>query len=188
MFAFFLVLTVSWLFVAERRQGTLKRLRAAPLSKAQIMLGKLLPCFALSVTQGLLLLGAGKLIFDMKWGPAPLWLLPVVACTSLAAMGMALFVASLARTETQVSIYGTILVVLLGLLSGCIVPRALMPERLREVSLITPHAWALDAYNQLLLNTSTQGPNYGLVATSCAVLAGFGVGFLGLAWGFLKVE
>ena len=29
MFAFFLVLTVGWLFVAERRQGTMVRLRAA---------------------------------------------------------------------------------------------------------------------------------------------------------------
>ena len=32
-FAFFLVLTVGWLFVAERRHGTLVRLRAAPLAR-----------------------------------------------------------------------------------------------------------------------------------------------------------
>src|SRR5205085_1997798 len=38
-FAFFLVLTVGWLFVSERRQGTLKRLRAAPLSRSEILLG-----------------------------------------------------------------------------------------------------------------------------------------------------
>jgi ABC-type Na+ efflux pump permease subunit len=185
MFAFFLVLVVSWLFVAERRQGTLKRLRAAPLSKAQILLGKLLPCYLLSVTQGLFLLAAGKLVFDMKWGSSPGWLIPLVLTTSFAAMGLALFVASLARTETQVSIYGTILVVLLGLLSGCIVPRALMPEQVRNVSLITPHAWALDAYAQLLLNPT---PNIALVATACAVLAGFGIAFLGLAWTCLKLE
>ena len=42
MFAFFLVLTVGWLFVAERRHGTLVRLRAAPLSRGQILLGKLM--------------------------------------------------------------------------------------------------------------------------------------------------
>ena len=35
MFAYFLVLTVGWLFVAERRQGTLKRLRAAPFATAK---------------------------------------------------------------------------------------------------------------------------------------------------------
>jgi ABC-type multidrug transport system permease subunit len=184
-FAFYLVLEVSWLFVDELRQGTLKRLRAAPLSKAQILLGKLLPCYLLSVTQGLFLLAAGKLVFDMKWGASPGWLIPLVLTTSFAAMGLALFVASLARTETQVSIYGTILVVLLGLLSGCIVPRALMPEQVRNVSLITPHAWALDAYAQLLLNPA---PNIALVASACVVLTGFGIAFLGLAWTCLKLE
>src|SRR5207237_1875524 len=67
MFAFFLVLTVGWLFVAERRQGTMKRLVAAPLTKGQILLGKMLPCLLLSLSQGFFLLGAGKLIFGMNW-------------------------------------------------------------------------------------------------------------------------
>src|SRR5690606_23757321 len=86
MFAYFLVLTVGWLFVAELRQGTLQRLRAAPLSRSQILLGKLLPCFALSLAQGLFLLVAGKLVFGMSWGDNPLWLLVVVFTTSLSAM------------------------------------------------------------------------------------------------------
>src|SRR5262249_44087463 len=106
MFAFFLVLTVGWLFVAERRQGSLKRLRAARITRGQILLGKLVPCFLLSLGQGLFLLGAGKLVFAMDWGPEPLWLLAVVVCTSLAAMGLALLIAAAARTETQVAIYG----------------------------------------------------------------------------------
>ena len=69
MFAFFLVLNIGWLFVAERRQGTLKRLRAAPLTRSQILLGKLLPCFVLSMCQAFFLLAAGKVVFGMKWGP-----------------------------------------------------------------------------------------------------------------------
>jgi ABC-type Na+ efflux pump permease subunit len=185
MFAFFLVLTVSWLFVSERRQGTLKRLRVAPITRTEILLGKLLPCYCLSVVQGLALLGAGRLVFGMSWGPEPLWLLPVVLATSLAAMGMALFVATLARTEAQVAIYGTLLVLVLGFISGCIVPRALMPEEIRQLSLVTPHAWALDAYAQLLLSPE---PNYRLVAEGCGVLVLFGAGFIGLAWHFLDLE
>src|SRR5262249_13870341 len=120
MFAFFLVLTVGWLFVAERHQGTLKRLRAAPLSRTQIVVGKLLPCFLMSLFQGLFLLGAGRLVFGMSWGEHPWWLLLVVFTTSLAAMGMALLVATLARTETQVAIYGTLVVLVLAGISGCL--------------------------------------------------------------------
>jgi ABC-type Na+ efflux pump permease subunit len=191
-FAFFLVLTVGWLFVSERRQGTLKRLRAAPLSKAQILLGKTLPCFALSLTQGIVLLVAGKLVFGMNWGPQdwPLWrqaawLLPVVAATSLAAIGLSLLVAALARTETQVAIYGTLLVLVLAGVSGCLMPRDLMPEQMKEFSLVTPHAWALDAYSQLLISTS---PNLVLVGQACIVLTVFGVVLLTVAWWALRLD
>ena len=71
MFAFFLVLTVGWLFVAERKHGTLARLRAAPLTRGQILLGKLLPCLAVSLVQGFFLLLAGRVIFGMTWGSRP---------------------------------------------------------------------------------------------------------------------
>ncbi len=187
MFAYFLVLTVGWLFVAERRQGTLKRLRAAPLSRGQILLGKLLPCFLLSLAQGIFLLGAGKLIFAMSWGPEPWWLLPVVLTTSLSAMGMALLVAAVARTEAQVAIYGTLLVLVLAGVSGCLMgDRELMPENMQRLSLITPHAWALIAYRQLLANAGP--PNLELIGQSCAVLTGFGFGFIFLAWCFLRLD
>jgi ABC-type Na+ efflux pump permease subunit len=187
MFAYFLVLTVGWLFVAERRQGTLKRLRAAPLSRSQILLGKLLPCFLLSVAQGFFLLGAGKLLFDMSWGPEPWWLVPVVFATSLSAMGLAMLVASVARSEAQVAIYGTLLVLVLAGISGCLMgDRDMMPENMQKLSLITPHAWALIAYKQLLANPLA--PNLQLIVQSCLVLCGFGVGFLILAWCFLRLD
>lgn len=192
MFAFFLVLTVGWLFVSERRQGTLKRLRAAPLTRSQILLGKLLPCFVLSVGQALFLLAAGKLVFGMKWGPEQwpfakqaLFILPVVLASSWAAMGLALLIASLARTETQVAIYGTLLVLVLAGISGCLMPSELMPELMRQISLTTPQGWALDAYKQLLLNPS---PDLRRIGEGCLVLLGFGSGFLGVAWSFLRLD
>jgi ABC-type Na+ efflux pump permease subunit len=186
MFAFFLVLTVGWLFVAERRQGTMKRLAAAPVAGWQVLLGKLLPCLVLSLFQGFFILAAGRLIFDMKWGPDPLWLIPLVAATSLAAMGLAMLIAAIARTETQVAIYGTLLVLVLAGLSGCLMgDRNLMPEQMQEISRVTPHAWALDAYRELL--TAGQ-PNLHIVGTACVVLATFGAGFLALAWGLLRLE
>jgi ABC-type multidrug transport system permease subunit len=187
MFAFFLVLTVGWLFVAERRQGTMKRLCAAPLTRGEIVLGKLLPCYALSLFQGSFILGAGWLMFGMTFGPQPLWLVPVVATTSLAAMGLALFVAAVARSETQVAIYGTLLVLVLAGLSGLMMgDRALMPAQMQRISQFTPHAWALDAYKQLL--ASPEAPNLEIVGKACLVLAGFGVTFVALAWWVLRLK
>ncbi len=195
MFSFFLVLTVGWVFVAERRQGTLARLRAAPLTRAEILLGKLLPCFAVSLGQGVFLLTAGRLLFGMRWGPENWsfaeqagWLLLVVFCTSLAAMGLALLVAALARSEMQVAIFGALPVLVLALIGGCVLPREMMPEQTQKLSLLTPQGWALDAYRELLNPLATYQPNLEIVLRACAVLSGFGVAFLLLAWRLLRLE
>lgn len=185
MFAFFMVLTVGWMFVAERRQGTLRRLFVAPLGKNAILGGKFLPCFLLSIAQGVFLLLMGKLIFGLRWGAEPGWLIPLVLCTSLAATGLALFIAAVARTESQVAIFGTLLVLVMAGVSGCLMPRELMPEAMKEISRVTPHAWALDAYAQLLLNPT---PNLAMVQTSCLVLTGFGLGFVILARIFFRTD
>jgi ABC-type Na+ efflux pump permease subunit len=195
MFAFFLVMTVGWVFVAERRQGTLKRLRAAPVSRAQVLVGKLLPCYLVSVAQGAFLLVAGRLLFGMRWGPEdwPIgvqaaWLLLVVACTSLAAMGLALLVAALAKTEVQVALFGAVPVLVMALIGGCVLPREMMPEQTQRLSLLTPQGWALDAYRELLNATATSEPNLAVVLRACTVLAVFGTAFLALAWGLLRLE
>jgi ABC-type multidrug transport system permease subunit len=192
MFSFALILVVGWLFVSERRRGTLKRLQAAPITRTQVLLGKFLPCLALAGAQGVFLLAAGKLVFGLPWGPAswPLaWqaaaLLPVVLTTALAAMGLAMLVAALARTEMQVAIYGAVLVLALGLVGGCVVPREMMPQAAQQVSQWTPHGWALNAYQQLMMQSD---PNPMIVAGSGLKLSLFGVICLGLAWQALKLD
>jgi ABC-2 type transport system permease protein len=109
----------------------------------------------------------------------------VVASKSLAAMGLAMVVAGLAKTETQVAVYGTLLVLVLAGISGSLMPRDLMPENMRHFSYITPHAWALDAYSQLLINPR---PELAVVAQACAVLVAFGIGFLVLAWRLIRLD
>lgn len=192
MFAFVLVLTVGWIFVSERNHGTLKRLRASPLTRGHILLGKLLPSLAISFFQGVLLLVAGKFVFGMRWGPddwsllyQAIWILPVVFATSFAAMGLALLIAVLARTEVQVAICGTLVVLILALLGGCLVPRGLMPENMQRIMMLTPNAWALDAYNQLFLSPT---PNLMLVLRSCAALLVFGAAFLQVALWRLRLD
>jgi ABC-type Na+ efflux pump permease subunit len=195
MFAFFLVLNVGWVFVSERREGTLKRLRAAPLTRGEILLGKLVPYFLMSLGQGAFLLIAGRLLFGLRWGPEewPLWeqiayLAPVVFTTSMASMGLALLVAAVARTEIQVALYGAVPVLVLALIGGCVLPRELMPESAQQFALLTPQGWALDAYRELLGAEANTQPNLTIVFRACGVLAGFGTAFIGLAWGLLRLD
>ena len=95
-------------------------------------------------------------------------------------------VAALARTESQVAIYGTLVVLALAGASGSLLgDRELMPEAMRRISLFTPQAWALDAYRQLLANAAA--PNYAIVVQCCAVLTAFGAGLILVGWKLLRL-
>ena len=189
LFSFLLVMLVGSLVVAERRQGTWQRLRLAPLSPWLLLVGKGLPVLAISVSQGLLLLLAGKLVFGMRWGPegTPLvlqvaQLLPVVVCVSLAATGLALLAATLARTELQVALYGALPALVLSLLGGCVLPTELFPESSRWIANCTPQGWALLAYRELLDPDPASTPSLAWVFQGCLALLAFGGLFLAGAW------
>ena len=92
----------------------------------------------------------------------------------------------LARNEAQVAIYGTLLVLMLAGVSGCLMgDRELMPEAMQQLSLVTPQAWALLAYNRMDQCRRAQPVHR---RPACAVLSAFGVGFIFLAWCFLRLD
>ncbi|HEV3303032.1 MAG TPA: ABC transporter permease, partial [Planctomycetaceae bacterium] len=113
-FVFFIVSFMARSVLHEREQGTLRRLRIAPVRPMSILTGKTIPFLMLSVAQTLLLFVCGRIMFDFSWGSQPLMLLPVIFCTSMAATALGLLVATMVRSESQVSAYATILVITMG--------------------------------------------------------------------------
>jgi ABC-type Na+ transport system ATPase subunit NatA len=80
-------------------------------------------------------------------------------------------------------IWGLTVLLLLTLSTrgGCFIPRFITPEWLRTVGLVTPHAWALDAYQDLLVR------GYGLweVLPKVGTLVAFAVAFFSIGvWRF----
>lgn len=177
MFAFFLINIMANSFITERNLGTLRRLQASPILPIELLLGKTIPFFFVSLVQSGVLFLSGKLLFGMSWGVYPLLLLPVIVTTSISATALGLLLATLVRTESQVAAYANFLVITLAGISGCYMPRDWLPDMMQKVSLATPHAWALIAYQQLL---TQDHPDLNVVARSCAVLTGFGIVYFAL--------
>ncbi|MBL8819570.1 MAG: ABC transporter permease [Planctomyces sp.] len=167
LFVFFLVNIMGRSFIAERDMGTLRRLRISPISPSSILIGKTLPFYVMSLVQTSILMVSGRLLFGMSWGPQPLFLIPIMMCTSGAATTLGLLFSTLCRTESQVSSFGNLIVLSSAGISGCLVPRAWMPELSQKISLCTPHAWALDAYSELLTKDQPDGT---LIMRCCGVL------------------
>ncbi|MCA9039179.1 MAG: ABC transporter permease [Planctomycetaceae bacterium] len=175
MFVFFLVNIMARSFLQEKHQGTLRRLQMAPLRPASVMIGKTVPFLIISLIQTVLLFIFGRLMFGMSWGSEPLLLLPVIFFTSLAATGLGLVIAMVVKTDSQVSSYSNLIVIMMAGVSGCIIPPDWMNSAiLRKMSLATPHYWSLNAFGELL---KAETPRLTIVVESCGVLLAFAAFF-----------
>jgi len=179
LFMFFLVNIMSRSFLAERDLGTLRRLQIAPITRTAMLTGKTVPFLILSLVQSSLLFLAGRLLYGMSWGPEPWLLIPVIASTSLAATTLGLLTATLVKSESQVSAYANTLVITMAGISGCFMPRRWLPEAMQQLSLGTPHAWSLIAFDELLAR-EVVAPT--IVYRSCGMLLLFALGFFILGW------
>ena len=179
MFAFFLISVMARSFIAERENGTLTRLKLAPIATASILLGKTIPFLLTSLVQCSLLFVCGRLLFGMSWGSNPLLLVPVIVCTSLAATSLGLLLATMVQTDQQVSSFGTTLILLLSSISGCFFPRDLFPPLMKRLSLFTPHGWSLRAFDEVLTHVPVDATR---VMGSCGVLVLFSAIFFAVGW------
>jgi ABC-2 type transport system permease protein len=181
MFMFFIVSYVAGSIVTEKRNGTLRRLMMAPVSKAELLLGKIVPNFIVGLIQAAVLFTIGHFVFGMGLGRDPLGLVVISMAVAGAATGLGILVAALARTEEQVSGLSTLLILTLAALGGSMVPLFAMPDFMQTAARITPHAWALLGYQTLIVAGGTIAD----VLPHVAVLTGFAATFFTVAiWRF----
>jgi ABC-2 type transport system permease protein len=143
MAVFFLFFTVQFgvsSLLDERRNGTMARLLAAPIRPAGILGGKLLVSFAVGVVSMGLLAGATSVLLDARWGD-PVGVAVLVVSGVLAATGLMLLVATLAKTADQAGSWQAIVAVVMGALGGAFFPIAQAGRGLALLSYLTPHGW-----------------------------------------------
>ena len=148
---FWIVSLLAVSVLREKQEGTFRRLLVAPMGRMVMLAGKLMPYYLINIVQIAIMLGVSSLIFKMNLGHSPAGLVVVSLAAAATATGLGVLVAALGRTEAQIGGLTVLLLLTLSALGGCFVPRFTMPDWLRTVGLITPHAWALDAYQDLLV-------------------------------------
>jgi ABC-2 type transport system permease protein len=174
LFGFFLALTVALSFVEERKSGTWRRLLAAPVRRPVVLLAKLVPFFLVGLIQMGFLFGLGALAFGMSVAGSFTALVLLTCAVVFCATALGLLIASFGGTEKQVGGIGSICILVMGLLGGAMVPRLIMPETMQQIGLLTPHAWALEGYYDVLIREGTTVRD---VLPSILAVTGFGVVF-----------
>jgi ABC-2 type transport system permease protein len=117
LFLFFIIGNAARSLIAERDEGTLPRIMAAPVSPSSVLLGK---------TAGVLIVGVVSmtavwlvtwLVFGAYWGD-PLGVFAVIVAAVTAISGISLLITGLAKTETQADALTTIIALLFAVAGG----------------------------------------------------------------------
>ena len=178
---FFIVTTIGTSLFREKSDGTFRRLQAAPISRAAILAGKLLPYYLLNLIQIALMLAVGMVVFHIGLGSHPWALVPVALATAAAATGLGMLITSLGKTQEQVGSLSVILSIVLSALGGMMVPVYVMPSFMQKLSLAIPHAWALTGFQDVMV----RGQGLAAVLPAVGVLMAFALVFWGIGlWRF----
>ena len=156
---------------AERRGGVIRRLMTHPVTRMELVTGKIYGLMLLGGVQILFFLLAGKYLFHVNLGAN----LPAITLTMLVfawvAGSLGVLVGSLTAAEDRVTAICVLASLLMAALGGCWWPLEIGPPVLKTIALCTPSGWALQALHQLI----SFGSGLGAVLTPLAVLVGFGV-------------
>ncbi len=158
---FFVVASLSNLFIQERQCGALARLASLGVPIHVMIWSKAIPYLWINGLQAALMLAVGVWMMPLlggdalslqgiNWGALALVLLGV----SMAAISMALALASLVRTSAQAATIGPVVNILMAALGGVMVPKFVMPDFMQKISEFSPMNWGLEGMLDVLLRGS----------------------------------
>ncbi len=163
----------------EKKVGSFRRLMAAPMSKASLLLGKMLPQMVITISQVIVIFGIGMFLMPLigldglVLGDHPLLVILIVLVMALCASGMGVLIAAVARTENQIGGMSAVVLWVMGALGGAFFPIYLLEGFLGQVGKAVPHYWASKAFYGVLV----RGQDISGISTDLLVLAGFGLLF-----------
>lgn len=177
MYVMFTVLGGMALLFRERRQWTLQRLAALPITKAQILGGKVLTYFTLGMIQYLIVFSVGILV-GLNFGDRPLLLLPVMIAFVLCITALAFAIAPHITGEEQANGIARLLALSLAPLGGAWWPLEIVPNFMKTIAHLSPIAWAMDAFHDIMwFNGGLVDvlPEIGVLTAAAAILFMIGV-------------
>jgi ABC-2 type transport system permease protein len=148
LFLFFTVGGIARSLLRERRAGILDRMRVAPVTTTDILVGKAVFTFTLGLLSLLVIWAATYVTLGADWG-APLGVLMLLVAATLAVTGIAGLIAAVARTEQAADGLATGVALVFALVGGSFIPVGNLPEAFGTLSLLSPNGVALRGFTEL---------------------------------------
>ena len=169
----------------EWERGTMEQLASTPVSRLEVILGKLIPYLAIGAFDVALTVVAGRLIFDTPFNGSVMHLSILTLLFLVGALGQGIFISAVVKSQvlaTQIALVATYLPALL--LSGFMFDIASMPPILRGITLLIPARYYITVTRGIFLK-GVGPPELWPQAVAMLVYAIVG---LGLAARYFKKE
>jgi ABC-2 type transport system permease protein len=176
MFVFFAAAIASVDIIKERRNHTLERLLASSVRKETLLGGIYLGAVLRGLVQIAIFWIVGILVFKVDLGIAPWATILISILMVIMAAAFSVMLATLVKTERSASAIAVLVSLILAPLGGCWWPLFITPAWMQFLGKITPHGWANDGFNKLMLFGATAGD----VIWPMVALVGFTLAFLAI--------
>jgi ABC-2 type transport system permease protein len=166
MFVTFFVLLSSLNLIRERKNWTLQRLITMPITRGQVLAGKILMYFLLGMIQFTAMFGFGVLVTKifslmnpsataLHLGNDPVALVAIMVSFSLCMTAFGFAIGTFIKSEMQGAAMLNLLGLTLAPLGGAWWPLDIVPEFMRVIGHLSPIAWAMDGFHTLLYDQGT---------------------------------
>ncbi len=163
-------------FVTDIETGYLDKMQVAPISRASILMGKLLADGVRIVIQTCVILVLAVAL-GVRFGSGPLGILVLLMLAlafGIAWAGISVFIALTTKDSEATLMIGVITTFPLLFLSTAVMPKELLPDVVQRIAVVNPISYIADALHALIIT----GLDWGLVARALVVI--LLVGFVSL--------
>jgi len=155
---FFIVIPLSGSVISEKNEGASFRLRTLPAKLTTLLGAKVILYLLVCIVQFLLMLSVGYYMLHLLFGFPKLEMggsfsaLTIATITAaLGAVGFGLLIGTGSRNHSQAALFGSVMVVIMGVVSGTFLPIHVMPKSIQFISSISPMRWGIDNYLELFI-------------------------------------
>jgi ABC-2 type transport system permease protein len=155
---FFIVVPLAGNIITEKQEGSFARIKTLPAGYGTFLFAKVLLYLVVCMLQFVTMMATGIWVFPaimhitgLEVGPQYLGILLSTVASALAAIGFGVLAGTILRTQNQAASFGSVMVVILGILSGTFLPVYLMPKAVQYFSMISPIRWGIDNYLELFI-------------------------------------
>lgn len=173
------VISTSLSVVREKERGTMEQILVSPIQPLELILGKTIPYVFLSLLSAYLILLVGYVLFDVSIKGSQVQLFLVTILFLFVALGMGLFISTIASSQ-QVAFQLSGIIVMLPsfLLSGFVFPIRNMPVAVQIFTYFIPARYFLVALRSIIL----KGVGLRGFWSDVLFLFLFGILMLSLSW------